>query len=133
MAIHDPACASQDPRKWRTPEQRKCDCSGVGASPKILPESHVSSLDTRPDLPPIIATVKSGDTLIFLMPELADSTWREIQEIEEILSRKTSVKCCIVPAMGVVHMPAPQQVEVAIDENRMEEIRRHLIGEAKKA
>lgn len=27
MAIHDPACASQDPRNWRTPEQRQCNCS----------------------------------------------------------------------------------------------------------
>lgn len=26
MKAHDPACRSQDPRTWRTPEQRECDC-----------------------------------------------------------------------------------------------------------
>lgn len=100
MKAHDPACRSQDPRTWRAPEQRECDCR-TQAQPRE-PEA-------EPEIPPIIATVKAGDQLTFLMPQLADHTLDQLHRVREILrSQHPGVSVQVVPAVGVVHIPAPK-------------------------
>src|SRR5688572_9005002 len=60
------------------------------------------------DLHSVVAVVRTGDRLIFLIPELAGQTLRELDIARQILQRQhPGIIVNVVPAVGVVHIPAP--------------------------
>ena len=88
---------------------------------------------TTPELPPIIATVQTGDKLVFLTGDYP-MTPRDHQQWRAALADfMPGVKVVFVPAVGVVHLPAVTHAEPRIDEDRMAQIREHLIGKVKKS
>ena len=68
------------------------------------------------EIPPIVAVVQIGDALTFLMPQLADLTIYQLNHVREILrAQHPGINVQVVPAVGVVHIPAPEQVIVDPD------------------
>lgn len=77
---------------------------------------------TEPELLPIIATVKAGDTLVFLMPSLTNL--RELDTWWHMLKKRyPGVDVSIVPAVGVVHIPQPELKVVCGDIHTLEGMR----------
>lgn len=97
--LHDPACAIH------FISNHPCDCR--------QPAQPASEPNPNPEIPPIVATVQAADQLIFLMPQL-DNQQALRQWTEQLKTRYPNVDVSIVPAVGVVHIPAPllQVVEI---------------------
>ena len=64
------------------------------------------------ELPQIVATVKAGDSLVFLAPDMANWNPAVHQAFRKItaLTLGDGIEFAFVPAVGVVHVPAPEMV-----------------------
>ena len=88
-----------------TTESHKPDCNRIDDREQCtcLPG------EGEPELPPIIATVKVGDALIFLVPDMINWNPRIMKShFDAMENLLPGVLFGFIPAVGVVHVPAPK-------------------------